>query len=69
MVLHPESILHEHNSVLDHQHVEEEDKVREIVRDEPESDIALMLVVVEELSEWNGPGVVDEAERHKSQPG
>ena len=35
VVLHPESILHKHNSVLDHQHVEEEDKVGEVVRDEP----------------------------------
>ena len=69
MVLHPEPILHEHNPVFDHQDVEEEDKVREIVRDEPESDVARVLVVVEELSERDGPGVVDEAKRDQSQPG
>ena len=69
MVLHPEPILHEHNPVFDHQDVEEENKVREIVRDEPESDVARVLVVVEELSERDGPGVVDEAERDQGQPG
>ena len=69
MVLHPEAILHKHNSVFDHQNVEEKDEVREIVRDEPESDVAGVLVVVEELPEGNGPGVVDEAERDQGQPG
>ena len=69
MVLHPESILHKHNPVFDHQNVEEEDKVREIVRDEPESDVAGVLVVVEELPEGDGPSVVDEAERDQGQPG
>ena len=69
MVLHPESILHKHDSVFDHQNVEEKDEVREIVRDEPQPDVAGMLVVVEELSEWNGPGVVNKAKRDQSQPG
>ena len=69
VVLHPESILHEHNSVFDHQHVEEEDEVREIVRDEPQPDVAGMLVVVEELSEGNGSGIVNKAKRDQRQPG
>ena len=69
MVFHPEAILHKHDSVFDHQNVEEKDEVREIVRDEPESDVSRMLVVVEELSEWNGPGVVNKAKRGQSQPG
>ena len=69
MVLHPEAILHKHDSVFDHQNVEEKDEVREIVRDEPECDVSRMLVVVEELSEWNGPGVVNKAKRDQGQPG
>ena len=69
MVLNPESILHKHDSVFDQQNVEEKDKVREIVREEPESDVAGMLVVVEELSEWNGPGIVNKAKRDQRQPG
>ena len=67
-ILNPEPVLHEHDPVLDDENVQQVDQVGQVVGDEPGGDVVLVLIVPEELSEGNGPGVVNETESDECQP-
>ena len=63
--LHPESILHVHYSIFEDEDIHQvEDIHHAVVYDEPDVVVLLRLILREDVSEGDDPGVVEKAHRH-----
>ena len=60
--LHPESIFHVHYSVLEDEDIHQVEDIHDaVVYDEPDVVVVLCLILREDVSEGNHPGVVEKA--------